>query len=192
MKVELLNLYYNQSRGVNKMENPIKVITYGNKRLEIYVDPCPDSPRNWDNLGTMYFFHRRYTADKHNLSVEEGKALEANPDYISLPIYMFDHSGQTISTTPFSCPWDSGKIGFIAVSKEKVRKEYNWKVITKKRKEKIKKYLEGEVETYDTYLQGEVYGYKLFENEVKIDSCWGFFGSDHNTNGLLENIGWEE
>ena len=174
------------------MENPIKVITKGNERLEIYVDPCPDSPRNWDNLGTMYFFHRHYTADKHNLSVEEGKALEANPDYISVPIYMYDHSGQTIRTTPFSCPWDSGKIGFIAVSKEKVRKEYKWKVVTKKRKAQIEKYLEGEVETYDTYLQGEIYGFKLFEDEVETDSCWGFFGSDHKASGLLEHIGWEE
>ena len=174
------------------MNAPIKVLTNGNSRLEIHSDPFPESPREWDNLGTMYFFHRRYNADKHNLSVDEGKKLEINSDYITLPIYMYDHSGITIKSTPFSCPWDSGKVGFIAVSKEKVRKAYSWKVITKKRKEQIQKYLLGEIETYDTYLLGDVYGYKLFVDDVETDSCWGFYGSDNKASGLFESAGWEE
>jgi len=175
------------------MNTPIKVLTNGNKRLEIYFDNDPQSPREWDNLGTMYCFHRRYNfGDTHDLTLDEAKKIEDSKDYISLPIYIYDHSVQTIKTTPFSCPWDSGKLGFIAVSKEKVRKQYGWKVITKKRKEQIKQYLLGEVETYDTYIRGDVYGFTLFENDVETDSCWGFFGSDHKASGLFDNAGWVE
>jgi hypothetical protein len=175
------------------MNAPIKVLTNGNKRLEIHSDDSPQSPREWDNLGTMYCFHRRYGfGDKHGLTVEQASKIEDSSDYIALPIYMYDHSGQTIKTTPFSCPWDSGKLGFIAVSKEKVRKEYNWKVITKARKALIENYLKGEVETYDTYIRGDVYGFKLFENDVQTDSCWGFFGSDNKASGLFDHAGWVE
>ena len=83
--------------------------------------------------------------------------------YIMLNIYMYDHSGITIKTSPFSCPWDSGQIGFIYVSKKKIKKEYGWKVLTKKRITQIENYLKNEVKTYDQYLRGEVYGYSIID-----------------------------
>ncbi len=30
-----------------------------------------------------------------------------------LPVYLYDHSGITINTVPYSCRWDSGQIGWI-------------------------------------------------------------------------------
>lgn len=102
--------------------------------------------------------------------------------YILLPLYLYEHSGITMSTGPFSCPWDSGQVGWIYVSKECVRKEYGWKKITKSREKQICRYLEGEVETYDQYLTGEVYGY-IIEDEYgeELDSCWGYYGDHHNS-----------
>jgi hypothetical protein len=69
----------------------------------------------------------------------------------------------TINTGGYSCPWDSGQVGFIYASREKIREAYNWKVITKKREEKIRGYLRDEVKVYDQYLTGDVYGYKVYE-----------------------------
>lgn len=110
-----------------------------------------------------------------------------NKHYIILPLYLYDHSGITISTGPFSCPWDSGQVGYIYISKEKAKKEYNWKCMNKTRIEKIKSYLESEVKTYDDYLTGNVYGYVISnEEDDHIDSCWGFFGDDYKESGLLE------
>jgi hypothetical protein len=83
--------------------------------------------------------------------------------FISLPTFLYDHSGLRMSTGRFSCPWDSGQVGFIYVSREKVREEYGWKVITKKREEKIRGYLRDEVKVYDQYLTGDVYGYTVYE-----------------------------
>lgn len=92
--------------------------------------------------------------------------------YIMLPLYLYDHSGITMSTGPFSCPWDSGQIGYIYITKEKARKEYSWKYMTKSRIAKIREYLTGEVETYDQYLTGDVYGYRISnEDDDHIDSC---------------------
>jgi hypothetical protein len=95
--------------------------------------------------------------------VKERIAEEFDRLFISLPLFLYDHSGITMSTGRFSCPWDSGQVGFIYVSREKVREEYGWKVITKKREEKIVEILRDEVKTYDQYLTGDVYGYIVYE-----------------------------
>jgi len=112
--------------------------------------------------------------------------VEATLDkhYIILELYLYDHSGITMRTSAFSDPWDSGKVGFIYVSREKVLKEYSWKVLTAKRRKQIAEYLDAEVRTYDQYLTGDVYGFTVEEhnNETgeweEIDSCWGFYGED--------------
>ena len=134
---------------------------------------------------------------------------------IVLPLYLYDHSGITISTGSFSCRFDSGQIGFIYISRAKILKEYGRKIVTKALKEKVTTYLEGEVKTYDQYLTGEVYGFiveeatemvKLSREEyetgvcdnvesetewTEIDSCWGFYGDDFLTNGVLDYAGEE-
>jgi hypothetical protein len=96
-----------------------------------------------------------------------------------------------MNTTGFSCHWDSGKVGVIFVSKEKVRKEYGWKVITAKRTEQILKYLQGEVETFDQYLRGDVYGFRKIVDGEEIESCWGFYGNDHRESGLFDQADWK-
>lgn len=153
--------------------------------MKIFFDESPESPREWDNLGKMVCFHRRYSlGDAHhyrssNYNGWEELAQAIMRDYniaIMLPMYMYDHSGITISTTPFSCPWDSGQIGWIFATKEDVRKEFGVKRISKKMIERVEKILLAEVEIYDKYLTGEVYGYILENKEgEQVDSCWGFY-----------------
>lgn len=181
------------------MSNNLKLFKMN--KLKLVHDSSPDSPRNWDNLGTMICFHRRYDlGDKHSYSSDDyssweemKKAIikEENPAVI-LPLYMYDHSGISISTSPFSCRWDSGQIGFILVSKKKALEEFGGKIVTAKLKERIEKILEGEVETYTQYVEGDVYGFQIVdEDDDIIDSCYGFYGSDHKESGMLEYIDHE-
>lgn len=175
----------------------VNTITNENYRLEIFYDEHPNCPRSWHNLGTMICFHRRYSlGDKHNYDhndysgwgeMEEAIIKNENVAVI-LPLYLYDHSGITISTSPFDCRWDSGKIGFIFVSKETLRKEYSVKRITKDIIEKATNVLKREVETYDQFLTGEVYGYRVskisvcdkgHEHSEEVDSCWGYYGMDY-------------
>ena len=159
----------------------------GDYKIKIYPDTDPSDPRGDDNLGTMVCFHGRYNlGDKHNYRHGDYTGWDDMKKHIIkdhdvaviLPLYLYDHSGITMSIAPFSCPWDSGKVGFIYVTKEKVREEYGGKYVTKKVRDCITKYLEGEVETYDQYLTGDVYGYKITQKGEEIDSCWGFYGQD--------------
>lgn len=164
------------------------------EKLEIHTMGDIESPREErENLGTMACFHRYSLGDTdHGLSLGEVKKIEENnrDKYILLPLYLYDHSGVTMNTTGFSCPWDSGKVGIIFVSKEKVLKEFGWKKISKKRKEKVLDYLRAEVNTYDQYLRGEVYGFIKYKGDEEVDSCWGFYGDDHKDSGLFDQAGW--
>ena len=102
-------------------------------------------------------------------------------EYIALPVYLYDHGGITISTSPFSCPWDSGFFGIIAVPLDKVRREYGWKNITAKRRKRIEGYLQDEISTLDNYYTGEVFGYRIMpesDDDNELDSCWGFYGTE--------------
>lgn len=158
--------------------------------INIHYDTHAESPRTeFENLGTLYTAHRNYQTEEDfdsHFDMDEvcpGKLGEFSDDflreYIALPVYMYDHSGQTVSTTPFSCHWDSGFFGIIAVSIDKVRKEYRWKSITPKRRKQIETYLKNEIKTYDDYLTGCVYGFTVEDKEGnEVDSCWGFYGEE--------------
>jgi hypothetical protein len=166
-----------------------------NYLIEVIQDESPESPREWDNLGTMICFHGRYDlGDKHDYRSgdysgwdEQRKDIEKKENAcVILPLYLYDHSGITMKTSPFGCNWDSGQVGWIVVSKEQVRKEYNVKRINKELIEKVTNILEGEVETYDQYLTGDIYGYRIskvtecdfgHEHKEEVDSCWGYYGT---------------
>lgn len=167
----------------------------GRYKIKVLQDGNAESPRTaMDNLGTMVCFHNRYSlGDFHNYrSGDYSGWAEMKKDIIKrenvgviLPLYLLDHSGITMSTNDFNDKWDSGCVGFIFVSKQKMLKEYGGKICTKQLKERVKTYLEGEVETYDQYLRDEVYGYEIWKLTKKkkkekkmIDSCWGYYGDE--------------
>ena len=163
----------------------------GNYITRTYHDDSPECPRSWDNLGTMVCFHNRYNlGDKHNYNSNdyngwdemEKEIIKREDVGVILPLFLYDHSGITMNTTGFSCNWDSGRVGFIFISKEKMLQEYGGKIVTQKLKDRVEGYLKSEVETYDQYLTGDVYGYKVFKvengEEEELDSCWGFYGED--------------
>jgi len=158
----------------------------GRFTVKFYQDEDADSPRNWDNLGTMICFHRRYElGDKHKLSVEEAIELEKRADVVALPLYLYDHSGLRMKVGSFQgllpqghAEFDSSGVGFIYVTKEGIKKEYG--KVTKATLLKAKTVLENEVKTYDQYLSGDVYGYVIEDEDGEhMDSCWGFFGWEY-------------
>lgn len=178
------------------------------KLVRIKKDNYPQSPREWDNLGTMVCAHRQhYLGDEQAQNTEmysnwnewlEYEVVKPNGGWsniIALPLYLYDHSILAMNTTGFHCPWDSGQVGWIYVTKPRIREEYGVKRVSKQLLRKVEAVLRAEVETYDQYLQGDVYGYTIISLEngelVNRDSCWGFFGNDVKKNGLqwyLEDV----
>jgi hypothetical protein len=144
--------------------------------LEIVNDDDPISPREWDNLGAILYSSSRYVLGDKQVSLQEMREIEKDKNNIVLPVYAYIHSGIALNTTGFSCPWDSGQSGIIYVSKEKIRNEFKVNRISPALKEKVINILRNEVDIYSQYASGEVYGYRILdENKDVVDSCYGFF-----------------
>jgi hypothetical protein len=177
--------------------------------LNIIADDDPESPRECDNNGTMVCFHGRYNlGDKHDYRSEDFSGWEALKAQIEedhdvvviLPLYLFDHSGITISTddTQFrmadGAGWDWGQVGWIFATRENLKKGGHPDDVEV---DKVETWLRGEVETYNQFLRGEIYGFQLHgkpcptcEDEGEVtDSCWGFYGSNPLENGMRDHLG---
>lgn len=172
------------------MEN----IEYKGYTIKIEQDQNPEDPRNWDNFGHMVCFHNRYTlGDSHDLTTDMFNGWDEMEDYlrkekkaiIIAPLYLYDHSWLRIKIGSFygcglpqgHARFDSGQVGFVYVTKEDIQENFGVKNITKKIKERAIKVLEGEIDTYDSYISGQIYGYTIEDKEGKnIDSLWGFCG----------------
>lgn len=205
--------------------------------LTVEQDEIAEDPRYWDNLCTMVCWHRNYRlGDKHNFNhmwdflqdlcekllgidcedmteKEMLKKLIDSSKILIKPINLYDHSGITVSTSnsyPYNDRWDSGCVGFIYVTKETIFKECG-NITEENWKERADRYIEGEMNTYDQYLRGDVYEYTLtkivhvrdeikcphcnevirvdeYDVEEEIDSCCGFYGDCLEENGILDNI----
>ena len=184
-------------------------------------DGAFNDPLDWDNLGKMVCFHARYDLGiKHSIRSDwfgswdemEAYLIKECKAEVVLPLYLYDHSGITMNTTGFSCPWDSGQVGFIYATREDILNEFGGKRITKTLREKAEKILLSEVEVYDQYISGNIYYFEIEECEpiIKIpkdefdagnydnaeeecewehyDSCHGFYGTSID-NGIMENSG---
>ena len=177
------------------MDDPVYEETHNGHQIKIHHDNDAESPRDWDNLGTMICRHSRYSlGDKHGFDdareflidlvelsdeseLSTKKMLDlANRKAVILPVFLYDHSGLAINTTGFHCPWDSGQIGFIYATLATIRDEHNVSRVSAKLRESVADHLRSEVKTYNDYLSGNVYGYTVEKDGDDIDTCWGFIG----------------
>jgi len=196
-------------------------------RLIVKSDENVESPREWDNVGTMVCWHRRHNlGDKHEhhdaYAFAASLAMELDPTFevetcdvsmdekdkawkiinekcVILPLYLYDHSGITMSTGRFSCPWDSGQVGWIYCTLEKAKE--NWMLkgdegwdhivypdategdyVGKTLMQCAEMILKGEVKCYDNFITGNCWRFELQTKDAEgewvddDDSCGGFIG----------------
>lgn len=180
--------------------------------LKIIADEHRDNPRGWGSCAVMVCDHGRYNLgdddghdkaraairasrayrdkwendDGEGLDFTHGpdlfKAIQRCPDIVWLPLYLYDHSGITMSTGKFSCPWDSGQVGFIFMTKAECLREWGkgGTRLTPAIKAKAESFMTGDVETYDQYLTGDVWGYVIEDADGdEVDALWGLYGDDY-------------
>jgi hypothetical protein len=180
---------------------PIETYKLPDERtLEIHADDDPESPREWDNNGIMYCWHSRMKLGDDNqfATPDDFQAwCDENPDEIilRLPLYLYEHSGVTMRAFPFSDQWDSGQVGWIVATRSQLAAGGH--DVDSLDIKQVERWLRGEVETYDQYLTGDVYGFIIrppacaccgAKSDDTEDSCWGFFGSDIEENGIMDHL----
>ena len=87
---------------------------------EIVQDSDPQNPRtDYDHAAIIACWHPRYAlGDPKKLwkcpsEPEDFVAWAEREEVVYLNLYLYDHSGLRMNTTGFSCPWDSGQVGYI-------------------------------------------------------------------------------
>src|SRR5208337_1014721 len=156
-------------------DDVIESFEHAGRTVTIYRDDQCEDPRKSDNIAILVCAHRRYVLGDEQIRepLTDAEIRESVPDVLAiLPLYLYDHSGITISTRPFSCRFDSGQVG--------------WAYVTKASAEKMgepgdqahfEEIIRQEVKTYDDYITGRCYGYVVYGVEGdQIDSGWGFVG----------------
>ena len=173
--------------------------------VKIYQDEDPSSPREWSNIGEMVCWHRGYDLGDRQPESREIKALERGgrrllERYLKMmqgatvviPLGLIDHSGISMYAGggEHRCDpggWDSGTVGFIFDTPEG-REECGTTP------EYVETCLLQEIEVYNQYLRGDVYGYVVADGREDEDSCWGFFGIEdvqQEANSIAEIIAKE-
>ena len=186
------------------------------RKFEIFRDDEPWNPRTMDdgNVGHLHLRWNGYSLGdnqgKNDLdeTLEElaakyiGGSLDiwgkipnnkimvrlqtkATDSICIMPCFIYEHSRLTIScdggTYPYNDRFDSGCAGFIYTTRDDFeRVGLEWSI------EQARASLQGEIEAYDMYLRGDVYGF-VDENG---DSCWGFYSKKYGEE-LFEEIARE-
>jgi len=158
--------------------------------IKIFQDEDAQNPiTDWDDLVTVACFHPHYNlsnTDKFS-SLDEAKAYAESERAVVVPLYLYDHSGITISTGAFSCPWDSGLVGIAFIERHKALHEWGKTRMTPHVRMLAASYIEGTIKNFDDYLTGNVWGYVVEDEDGEdVDSCWGFLGDYDQTCGCLD------
>lgn len=163
--------------------------------VEIHYDDDPTDPRkDFDHMATMYCSHRRYNLGDEQFDPSQFEGWNEVAEYLRnergaelcYPLYLFDHSGITISCDPTnfymadSHGWDWGQVGWIYVTADDIKKCFLVDELDEHVLEKAKECMLGEVTEYDQYLTGDVYGFIITgEDDDEHESCWGFYGMQY-------------
>ncbi len=157
------------------------------KKYKIFINRDEDieNPRNFMDFGKMVCFHKRYNlGDKHSIRYQDYEKWEGISDFLEkeesavivLPLFLYDHSGVSISTSNFSCPWDSGQVGFIYTTRAEILSTFGRKNLTKNLISLAISSLENEVKVYNSYLSGDGCSYTIEDEAGEIvDDCCGFY-----------------
>lgn len=165
--------------------------TLGEKSISDPIDflvELYDSSDEWLERLADKNDYRTYSNETLALLVEMADRF----GFVLLPVYLYDHSGRSLSTTPFGCRWDSGQVGYIYASLKDVNDAgHEWKRWSEKRRAKVREWLVDEIAEFNEYINGNVYGFRIMEGDKEVDSCWGFYGDDPRTNGMAYYVNEE-
>ena len=146
--------------------------------VNVYWDDCAENPREWDNIGKLVLPPGcKYGENEVNLP--DPYLIDSKEFAAIFPLYVLDHSAVAFSIGYTPNPWghwDCFQCGWIAVEKDEL-KNHGWKRLSKKRRDQLKKWIAGELETYTDYCNGAVYYYTVTGPDGdERDACGGFYG----------------
>lgn len=160
--------------------------------VEVCMEECAyENPiRDWDHIADVMLIHRyrglaTLDDDPRDYSIREISERYALDGGLALPIFAYDHSGVSFSTSndyPYNDPWDAGIAGIAYVSPEKARAEWGENLTPQELREKCRDSIKSLVSLMNAVAAGECYHVTWYDTECNaVDSCGGFWKTDDYT-----------
>lgn len=168
---------------LKEIDELISNSNYGAMDNELIKDGKGIRIRQDDELNSIYYddfmayksftlagYSRRYNLNETDIEQPETldeleKAIKEKYDIMAiLPLYMFEHGNMLLDVADFGDRWDSGRIGFVFVTKENA-KEFE----LKDEKDAIESIKEG-IKYYNRLNNDSIYSIEFFDIE-KCDCC---------------------
>lgn len=166
------------------MSDTVEQFVHGDCTVRIVRDDMAECPLNedyWHHGINFFLSHNNYlftfAESFSDLMVEiedefeDTVTLEQVLEYVRvrygavsvLPVYMYSHGSDSVSTVPFGCHWDSGLLGIAWIDGAHGATDGE-------------AYIRGAVDAWNSWMRGEVYGYIVTDSAGGEESCWGFVG----------------
>lgn len=154
----------------------------GDYTVTIEVDDGTESPREWGRAGTFVHWHRRMS-----LGDEFVEPVGATPAdmaewlrtergaVVVVPVWCYQHGAVRLvaaDDNPFSCPWDSGQVGFIYCTGDELAEDFLGDL------DVARAALVGDIAVLDQWLNGDVYRFLVERDGELVDAVGGFYGLD--------------
>lgn len=148
---------------------------------------APNPRKDFDHVGKLDIRQRGNRQDFDETTYNK----DDKDVFAALPVYRYEHGGVAYNTTGFSCPWDSGQVGWIVAYRDDVREAWGFKRRTKKATATVLACLAAEIEELSLWANGDVYGYQITNDSGDIvDSCYGYFGHGTAEQAAKDAIAW--
>ena len=170
--------------------------------LTLDYDIDPMDPMEGDGQWRLVSFNRNSIhydkPDKWARVVDAGRVIPANGGLMTkqrvglfffLDYYEHGLGAYSIHGGGVQCQWDTSKYGGVLVWEEKPS-NMGAKTLADRRKD-----AEGFLETYNNWMNGQVYGFKIdvadheeATEDAADDSCWGFYEADYMSMEIAANF----
>lgn len=145
--------------------------TVNNLTVTIKQDQNAEMPFG-NGVSIYYRKASRYTLGTDKLSDTDLQKMEGRVnkgELYGLPIYAYVHGVVALGTSPFDCPWDSGRSGIAVAAKSDFASEAEAHAA-----------IRALVTEFNQYMGGDVWGFAITDEDGnELDSCWGFYGIEY-------------
>lgn len=169
------------------MSNVYAVAENDNYKVTVRYDDTAESPREWDNVCDIITFstqvHIKEGVYKDMEASQFMREVEPKMDFFISPLYMYNHSGISLSLSPITCDWDTSKIGWVYVTLDRFKEHYfDDYTGSEEQKKKLTDAINGELSVFNDYYAGNVFYFTL-EKKVTCQCC------DHVAYSDIDSVG---
>lgn len=130
-----------------------------------------------NSFGKFCSWHRRRNLGTLNRDEAIDYIDDAPEDSLKIPIFIYEHGGCILSTSPFSCPWDSGQVGLWIITSDEIIEMYGED--NESARKKAFESISNTVQYMSDIISGNVWYYEIEGSDGDVeDSCGGFVGDE--------------